>query len=201
VPCSLPCPCFFFILRSPCDSVPYPPPSLHFPHLSVSAEESLLLEGLLRSTDQRTVSVDQHHHRPPITIRGTQLGSRHLSLDSTLLDQRNTLNLEALKSSLSESQFSNEEADLYPLNELENSSPTEAAEIPEDEDDRIDRSGITDDVDESEDEFPIRGTIISPEEEDQQQQQQTPEAPINVCLFSLISSPSPLFVSHPTLQL
>jgi hypothetical protein len=90
---------------------------------------------------------------------------------------------------------------MYPLNELENSSPTEAAEIPEDEDDRIDRSGITDDVDESEDEFPIRGTIISPEEEDQQQQQQTPEAPINVCLFSLISSPSPLFVSHPTLQL
>jgi hypothetical protein len=144
-------------------------------HLSF-VEENLLLEGLLRSTDQRTVSVDQHQ---PVTIRGTQLGSRHLSLDSTLLDQRkNAFNLEALKSStLSDSNSSNED----PTNDLEMNSQTEAAEveIPEDEDDRIDRSGITDDVDESEDEFPIRGTIITPEEEEE-----TTEAPINVCRIS-----------------
>ena len=134
----------------------------------------------MRSTDQRTVSVDQHQ---PVTIRGTQLGSRHLSLDSTLLDQKNAFTLEALKAlSLSLSSIEEPMNDGEINSQIEATEIPEAAEIPEDEDDRIDRSGITDDVDESEDEFPIRGVISTPEEE-------TVEAPINVCRSSFFPSP------------
>jgi hypothetical protein len=52
------------------------------------------------------------------------------------------------------------------------STPTEVAEIPEDLDDRIDRSAVAD-ADEPEEQYPIRGTIISAEEA-------VPEPPINV---------------------
>lgn len=103
------------------------------------------------------MSVDKHDSSV-VTIRGSQLTSRHLSLDSSLWDKRKLFTLETIKSEQSLSSCDEED-----ITDQQNSTPTEVTEIPDDIDDRIDRSGMTD-GDDLEDEFPIRGTIVASEE-------------------------------------
>lgn len=115
----------------------------------------MLLEGLLRqSTDCRSVSVDRQDSSI-VTIRGSQLTSRHLSLDSSIWDKKNLFTLESIKSDQSLSSCDEEDPADQP-----NNTPTEVTDIPDDLDDRIDRTGVID-ADEPEDEFPIRGTITT----------------------------------------
>jgi hypothetical protein len=71
-----------------------------------------------------------------------------------------------------------EEEETTEVRDTTQSTPTEVAEIPDDLDDRIDRNAVAD-ADEPDEQYPIRGTIVSTENI-------APEPPINVCSSSPI---------------